>query len=261
MTATQVWNSRFSLHWNPLVAFMQRRGELANWIDQNIDARGVLDQEDVLGVAVSDPDLRVTVSRSGFDISLGGPHLLIDPLQPLISGIIEVVKPAGVHMASGFVSSSTALVGEYDSLRSAFARRCFGLNAPVGFETVDASVLADLKTETGTQQVEFGVVTDGELMSRLEHPEISRLVTDRAPINTSAKSVADRISPVGLFCDSVWRCTTRRAALPASDSSNDIWHHLSDTSNAVVSECLQVLGQIADSLHGGGEVDEHSVGA
>ncbi len=166
----QRWVAGYEFHWRALVSFKQRRDALAVWIDDNVLPRAVLDQDDTLGVAVENSALRVTVNRSGFQISVGAPHLDVSTLEAVLGGVFLIMRPANLHIATGRILSSLELdVASYDDARRNFARQCTG-SLDGGFEVVDGSATVDLVTKTSKLKVTFGVASKQELRETLRTP-------------------------------------------------------------------------------------------
>jgi hypothetical protein len=128
-------------------------------MDDNVVPRAVLDKDDVLGVAVEYQELRVTIHRSGFQISVGAPDLDVTALEAVFGGVFSIMRPGNLHVAAGRILSSVGIdVADYDDARRNFARKCTGPLAD-GFEIADGAAVVDLTTNTSRLKVEFGIVS------------------------------------------------------------------------------------------------------
>jgi hypothetical protein len=253
------WNAHYSFHWSPVVAFSKKRAEFEAWIDLHLQPRGVLDQQDQLGLAIDDPLLRVTISRTGFDISLGRDGLNVEPLEVFMGGLSEVFGSKDIHIAAASLAHSAAVDGEYEHLRRSFTARCLG-PVPAGFTGVDVAALTDIESPTGTMSCEFGVVTDKELTARLTQRTLGRLHGLRGKMQEVHVAGSVAISPVNVFCETVWR-TSGAASAPLSGTAAEIWEYVKSVVHVVEEEGSLVTDSVVESLSQSGGAREYGYGA
>lgn len=253
----QTWNAYYSFHWNPLVSFAQRRAELANWIDVNLAPIGILDQDEYLGLAVSHRSLRTTLSRSGFDVSLGAPGLKVESVAGLIRGIGQLIRPSGVHLASASVVNTVAVDGDYNTLRSEFGARCAGL-LPDGFRIYDGSALVDASSDDGYFYLEFGIVTAAELKERLEKPALGRLSGRRQRVPADLNDRKHPLPAVSVFCEVNWRALQVNA--DAEEDTDSLYRYVEESTEKANNFATQLAQAIANNATKG-ESHEYSRGA
>jgi len=233
------WLGHYNFHWNPLVSFRQRRDELARWIDDNESPRAVLDEDEALGVAVGHRNLRLTMHRTGFDISVGSPRISIEPLEGVFSAVADIFRPRGVHVAIARTVHTYDMEADYKNPRQRLAQRVTGLAAGEGFGPTDCSLLVDFSREYCKLQVEFGIVDADELEERLRGTGMGRLSGLDLP---RVSDVGRDFPPLSLLCDSTWR--PLRSYPIASDDTSLLWNYIRESISRVNSDCAS----IADDL-------------
>ncbi len=248
------WLGRYDFHWKPLVSFRQRRDELARWVDDNESPRAVLDEDEALGVAVGHRNLRLTMHRTGFNISVGSPRISIEPLKGVFSAVAGIFKPRSVHVAVARTVHTYNMEADCKLSRRRLAQRVTG---PVGegFGPTDCSLLVDFSQEYCKLQVEFGVVDADELEGRLRGTGMGRLRGLDLP---RVSDVGGDFPPVSLLCDSTWR--PLKSYPNASDDTSLLWNYIKESISRVDSDCASVatdLGRFTEQEVG----DELNPGA
>ncbi len=167
----QHWTSAYEVRWTPILTFARRRLELLEWLDKHTEPVAFVEQPDYIGVALLTPDLRLTVDRSRMTVDTGVSGGSIDALVDAMEGVFEVLEPkdAVLHTASSYWSS-TLPGADYHEERARLAGQLTGVPTLGGFRADDASGLADFESMEHHVQVEWGVVEQDELFSRLTMP-------------------------------------------------------------------------------------------
>lgn len=218
----QRWVAKYAFHWRALVSFKQRRDALAVWIDDNVLPRAVLDTDDVLGIAVEYQELRVTIHRSGFEISVGAPDLDVTALEAAFGGVFSIMRPGNLHISACRTLSSVDLdAANYDDARQNFATKCAG---PLDdrFEVADGAAIVDLATNTSRLKVEFGIVNKQELRERLRKP---RQISDTGLELSPLLRVRSEIPDVALMSDVSW-FASRNFKKPDGQDPASCWRYV-----------------------------------
>ncbi len=238
----QRWVRRYEFHWAPLISFRQRRDEFAHWVDDNESPRAILDEDEVVGVAVGHRNLRLTMHRTGFDISVGSPRIDIDPLERVVPAIARIFRSRGVHVASGRTVHTYEIDADYDLLRRRLGRRVTGGQVGEGFEEIDCSALVDFSQKDRRLQVEFGVVRAEELEERLRSPGRGRLRGLDLP---RVSDVGEGFPSVSLLCDATWRAL--RSYPAADDDYTMLWNYITDSIRRIDADSALVADELGRS--------------
>ncbi|MEN2736914.1 hypothetical protein ABCS02_03905 [Microbacterium sp. X-17] len=196
------WSSTYRFSWTPIITFGARRIRLLEWIDRSFEPTAFTDSEDHVGFALSNPDIRITLTRSGAtleDRSVTGDAAMA--LAALFTEALKMLSPQSVVLASASIAWSGEIPGaDYEATRSGFASRLSGIDSshPV-LVARDASVLMDLEGGDYEAQVEWGIVSSEELAERLRDPSISRVRQTRGAGGT--RQVPADLPAVSLFAD------------------------------------------------------------
>ena len=192
--------------WTPIITFGTRRLRLLEWVEANLEPTAFIDSPtgDQLGLALSDPRVRMTVTREGArleDGSASGDG--VASLSPALAGIFEILEPRDVVLASASVAWSSDLrQHSYDGARGALAENTSGLGRLGSvFTPVDTSMLLDVEMEDFTGQVEWGIVSAPELRQRVETPRMGRLSAFRGHASLAEESFED-LPRASVFLDS-----------------------------------------------------------
>jgi hypothetical protein len=247
------WKSTYTVQWTPIITFTRRHLALLEWFEKNVDPIGFKDTVDSVGVALIASDLRVTVKRSEMLIESGLSGLEVENLLPTVTGILDVMEPRDIVVRKARSKSTVEIEGiDYSEACARFAVKCTSPPVlPGGFRPVDASVLADLDSESVYVQVEWGIVKRSELLDRLRLP-IGRLGDDeqgterRMTLREAHALVGDQAPQVSVLVDSLARRKTGGEAHDA-ESVGEAIENL-DALGKGVSESLA-----ADLLQGMGE--------
>jgi len=227
------------------------------WMDDNVLPRAVLDRDDVLGIAVEHSALRITVDRSGFQISVGAPGIDVSSLEAAFGGVFSIMRPVNLHIAFGRTLSSLELdVVNYDDARKNFAKKCTG---PLdgGFEVVDGAATVDLVTNASQLHVEFGVASNQELRERLRTPLQSSKTGLALP---SLSRIGSKIPEVVLLSDVDWR-TSGNFKKPDDQDLASCWRYVLSAIEAVNGDASAVGHALARNMEERGNCDGFNRGA
>lgn len=192
--------------WTPIITFGTRRLRLLEWVEENLNPTAFIDSPtgDQLGLALSDPRVRLTVTREGAQLEDGSASGDgVTSLSPALTGIFEILEPRNMVLASASVAWSSDLpMQSYDGARGTLAENVSGLGRSGSvFTPVDTSMLLDVEMEDFTGQVEWGIVSAPELRQRVETPRMGRLSAFRGRASLTEDSLAD-LPRASVFLDS-----------------------------------------------------------
>ncbi len=214
----QDWLSSFRFRWTPILTYTRRHLALLDWFERNVEPVAFVDRPEMqaVGVALTAPDLRVTVRRSEMVIESGLSRLSIEKLLPAVTGVFEIFEPSSV-LASEYLSTGVVPIDDVDA---DYYQQCAsfgamssgeGFNSSDTWQVTDGSGVVDLTTDRLKVQVEWGIVKADELLKRLRDPEMSRLagrmgIGDRAKIAQITKPGGE-IPNLSVYTDQVgfWR--------------------------------------------------------
>ena len=227
------WVSAYKFRWTPILTYPRRHLKLLDWMEANIQPVAFADNNMRLGVAVVAKDMRVTINRSGLLVESGTSGLSTDVLTPTIDGILEILEPRETVMSYASVTAADSLDGaDYNEERARLANRITGPGALLaGLRPVDASAVVDLQSNETLTQVEWGIVSDTELLGRLQRPSVSRIEKptemDGGDVSHTLSVPGNELPPVSVFTDVYVR---RRQGGEVSDS-RDIAAAITDTNS------------------------------
>jgi hypothetical protein len=251
----QLWVARYAFHWRTLLSFKQRRDRLASWVDDNLVPRAILDQEDVLGVAIGQQELRCTIEKHGFQVSLGAPGLAISKMEEFFGGIFDIMKPCNLHIYAGRTLITSELETDYDETRRRFARRCSG-ELESTFDLQDASAAIDISLPGSQLHAEFGVASKQELRDRLRMPPRGRTAVDLPAL------ARPKIEPpeVAVLCDSTWT-VSRGHKFSNNEDAGASWEYTVAAIDTVNTDNYALTRALTRNLREGGGRDELHRGA
>ncbi|MBD0023675.1 hypothetical protein GII33_05415 [Gordonia pseudamarae] len=236
------WVTSCRFLWPPILTYTRRCADLLEWFETHLEPVASLDDGEKIGVAVLSPDLRIAVTRQGFTVDSGLGGLDLIELSTAIEGVLEVLSPKDVILDSYTSAGVSPLDGrDYDAERASYAARsALGGAAAItsiGLEPADGSNLIDLTSADLRVQVEWGVVCDDELLTRIRHPEQSR-VNGHALDTDTLHLVPPRWTapPVGLYSN-IW---IRHMATAHVGSAGDV--------TASIAALQNTTTQIAEAL-------------
>lgn len=197
------WTSVYRLAWTPIITFTARRLQLLQWVEDNLEPVAFSEGPDHVGVALVNRGLRILVHRDGAHLEDSVAHAEgVSPLAPMLTGLFSVLEPKQVKLRSASVAWSAELEGrDYNEARAHFASSLVGFQElPSGLRSADASGLMDLESSTHHAQVEWGIVSNDELLLRVEQPSIGRLAENRPSLDAFGIEASD-LPAASLFVD------------------------------------------------------------
>lgn len=198
------WNSTYRFAWTPIITFGTRRLKFLEWVEQNLEPVAFSEGHDHVGIALFNRRLRLSVFGNRMVLEDGlASEAGVHPLADAVKGIFEVFEPRSISLTSASTAWSEGLDGEdYDEARSRFARATSGFDStPSGFRPMDASALMDLYAPEYDCQVEWGIVSNKELLERVTRPQEGRLSHNRSATTMIGISASD-LPPASVFVDS-----------------------------------------------------------
>lgn len=192
------WSASFWIDWRTVLAFDRRRAELLDWFEANIDIASFVEDEEFIGIGVGRQD-RLVVARDHLGIYLLEPTADGSPLAMALDGTLDVLQPRDARLSILMSTWSAALEGSYENRSASFAHSAPGLSD----RAFDCAILADLRFDEATAQVEYGIVDDEQLRERLEDPQMGRIARS---VHRPAQPIKGlpALEPVSLFADISW---------------------------------------------------------
>jgi hypothetical protein len=218
------WTSAYRFEWTPIITFTTRRLSLLEWVEQNVQPVAFSEGHDHVGIALFNRRIRLKVDRNGLTLEDGlGSDAGVEPLAEAVRGIFEILEPRDTTLASATTAWSGPLQGEtYDATRSRFAREKLRLSsASSGLVPIDGSVLMDMSSPDTDCQVEWGIVSNAELVERITRPRVGRLSGERQ--ETSLVGIeAEDLPPVSVFVDTHVHRYAAKSVLTAADGIYEV---------------------------------------
>lgn len=169
------WVSTYRFDWSPPITFLNRALRLAERVETELSPVAFNVNEDHIGFAVQDRDVRVSVTLPGINIVLGPSTESVSDLSEAIDLILQVFSPTDLSMVGASDNIIVPLDDEYDLVRARLAERASGIDGgPGGLRPIDTAILLDLVDDAHHFQVEYGVVTADEGAQRICQPDGSR---------------------------------------------------------------------------------------
>jgi hypothetical protein len=229
------WTAALRIEWRPVLAYARRRAALIDWFDTAIDITGFSeDNNEFLGIEIGDTQ-RVAIQRDSLGIMLGDPKDDAARVAPAITGVLEILQPTDPSLTRYLATWSVQVEGEYDERRQALARRASALP-----DATDCAIVVDVPYETGLSQVEYGIVTDRELKTRLAHPEMNRL-TRSVGYAPPPLQAPDPLPAVSLFGET-YVLSHRPGILGSSDAVLEALNEAENHSRGLISALQRGLG-------------------
>lgn len=233
--AATCWVSAATFRWTPILTFTRRRLELLDWIDANLDTLAFLEEHDLVGIALQHHDLRLEVDRSQMILRTAAGAPPVETLSDLVDGVLSVMAPSNIR-ASSFSSVWSQPLGteEYNEATAQFGQRIsIGAPEPGGFRVTDGSGLVDIESLDWRGQLEFGIVSPAELVSRLHAPGVGRLGTNSGRRWDEIHTPPDEedLPPASLFTD----CFVTRRHGGRVNGVDDVMSTMSDTQATIES--------------------------
>jgi hypothetical protein len=236
----QRWAARYTFHWEPLFTYQRRRDDLAEWVDSNLDVKAHLTDDSDLGLAVTHSALRVIVSRTELDISVGTTEAGFDDTGTLLTQVFKFLQPKGFHLAGVRTVNTYAFSGDYTSGCNRLAKTVAGDLGTAG-TPVDCAITVDVKTASSVSQVEYGIVEKDEASARLREPRTDRAA--KLPVPYSLQGLPD----LAILCEVTWRPRQRLAVMDA-DTPSELWEHVKSIAHLADDETAAVTSALATNV-------------
>lgn len=231
------------------MTFERRRLELLDWFEQNLDVLAFRLDKDEVGVSVGSRTARSTVDRNGLVLSWSDPRVAVAQLQPVVEGIFRVFEPREAFIQHVRSAWTVPCKVDYQTATSAFGYATAFRPAALDWVTSDSSVLLDLDGTDSRAQVEYGIVTNVELATRLTDDAIGR-ISDSARPRLAGSSAELGLPEVAFYADLGWQDRRRSPILGAAD--------LYERFEQILSQCSDLVDVLAQSVLS--VVEEGSVG-
>jgi hypothetical protein len=200
------------LEWRPELRFFERRYEILRTLEERGDMWAFHAEEELIQARLFDTHHQLAVRQRSASLHLLTPEPQTDRAWTALEFAVNTIQPKQAHNMALTFQFVDPLAVDFD----AAMRRGYGTILRVPGTTIirpdDWAVLADLKlrdpkegkTEWGSGQTEFGIVSAAEVPSRLRR-NIGRVSLVERPALSGNEWDDAEFAPVSLFVDVTFR--------------------------------------------------------
>lgn len=224
-----------------MLTFRKKREALLEWFDENARPLAFLDDDEVLGIEVGSHATRLLVDERSLVLQVGSPAASVALLEHAVQGVFDVLAPKETTALDYHGLWTVGLDGTYADLTSKLAARAAPIHrdGTSGFEVMDGALLIDLKDEFGTYQVEFGIVTPGEIRQRVGR-EVAGRVTRASRMLMPVESIPADVAVASLYMD----VHVRDAQQADLETAGEVTAHFDATEKRVTRLAYDLAGTL-----------------